>query len=125
MHIIPSESARSVGWPCGASNVVPFPARAAPPSHRSAEPDPTGVVIIEIWGICPWSDQLSDYDRLNINLYARLLHDESENISEDDLARGVFGLDPYRNRSRVLAILRSHLRRAHWLADTLFPLLDW
>ncbi|HEY0105163.1 MAG TPA: DUF2285 domain-containing protein [Rhizomicrobium sp.] len=78
-----------------------------------------------LWGTCPWTEKLSDYDRRNIDLYARLLHDESEGASDDDLARGVFGLDPYRDRARVLAILRSHLRRAHWIADTLFPMLGW
>jgi len=112
----------------GHASVVPFALyRHASPRlrDRPSGADPVGACIVNFWGICPWTEQFSDYDRRNVDLYARLLHDESEGASEDDLALGVFALDPYRNRSRVLAILRSHLRRAHWIADTLFPMLDW
>ena len=99
------------------------PRRAPPPPaatssfHRA--------VVINLWGACPWSEALSDYDRTRISTYARLLHDESEGATEDDLARIVFRLDPYVNRPRVLRVVRSHLRRAHWIADTLFPMLGW
>jgi hypothetical protein len=81
--------------------------------------------IAKLWGVCSWSEELSDYDRQNIYVYARLLHDESEGAGENDLARDVLGLDPYRNRGRVIQILRAHLKRAHWIADTLFPMLGW
>jgi len=110
----------------GRADVVSFPlsrrARASslPLVHESADAE-----VVTLWGTCPSTPELSDYDRRNISLYARLLHDESEGAGEDDLARVVFGLDPYRNRGRVLAVLRSHMRRAHWIADTLFPMLDW
>ncbi len=106
-------------------SVVQFPAfRRADPvdpaSLRQGGPsDPAAANVVALWGVCPWSDGLSDYDRRNINLYAQLLYEESEGASEDDLARDVLGVDPYRNRSRSLRILRSHLKRAHWIADTL------
>ncbi|MEJ0044572.1 MAG: DUF2285 domain-containing protein [Rhizomicrobium sp.] len=81
--------------------------------------------MVRLWGPCPWSEALSDYDRRHIAIYARLLHDESEGASEADLARGVFGFDPYASRERTQRIVQSHLTRAHWIADALFPMLDW
>ena len=84
-----------------------------------------GATVTRIWGFCPWSDELSDYDRANISVYARLLYDESEGATENDLAREVFHLDPYANRPRVQRIVQSHLRRARWIAETLYPMLGW
>ncbi len=112
---------------CGHAGMVPFTLRhrATSPPDRLRGPEPSGAGVVTLWGNCPWTAQLSDYDRRNIDIYARLLHDESEGASEDDLVRGVFGLDPYRNRDRALGVLRSHLRRARWIADALFPMLGW
>jgi hypothetical protein len=112
-------------------NVVQFPVfRRIDPAdmralQRPAPSDPAGVNVVSLWGGCPWNEELSDYDRQNIHLYARLLHDESEGAGEDDLARDVLGLNPYRNRSHTLRILRSHLERARWIRNTLFPMLGW
>ncbi len=95
----------------------------------SLPPPPAGLgeqtTVVHLWGACPWSETLSDYDRAHISTYARLLYDESEGATEDDLARMVFHLNPCSNRPRVQRIVRSHLRRAHWIADTLFPMLGW
>ena len=113
----------------GRASVVPFPVHRRAASSlspdRRRESYAAKTPVVTLWGLCPWNDELSDYDRRNIDLYARLLHDESEGASEEDLARDAFAIDPYRHRDRALAILRSHLRRAHWIADTLFPMLDW
>jgi hypothetical protein len=90
-------------------SVVPFPAfrrseRHDPEPPRRPSADPAGANVVALWGSCPWSDDLSDYDRRNINLYARLLYDESEGATEDDLVREVMGLEPCRNRARTLGI---------------------
>ncbi len=113
-------------------SVVQFPVfrRTDPvdpaPLRRLSASDHAGASVVVLWGACPWSEELSDYDRHNIRLYARLLHDdESEGINEDVLARDILGLDPYRHRSRTLAILRSHLTRARWIRNMLFPMLGW
>jgi hypothetical protein len=86
--------------------------------HRAGD-----VEIVRLWGPCPWTAEFSDYDRSNIDLYARLLHDESEGASESHLAYCVFGFSQPTRRTRL--VVRSHLNRAHWVADTLFPLLGW
>ncbi len=76
-----------------------------------------------MWGICSRSEEASDYDKRHMSLCAWLLHDVSEAASEEDLARVTLGLDPAGRRAVVRDVVQSHLRRAHWIADTLFPLL--
>ncbi len=69
------------------------------------------------------TERPSVYDKRKIDLYARLLDEEAAGSSEEAMAREVLHLNPRHGRAR--AILRGHLRRAHWVADTLSPLLDW
>jgi len=110
------------------ASVVPFPARPyQSPQNPTSEPAlrPISSQTVRLWGAPPWSEGLTDYDRQNISLYARLLHDESEGASEDELARAIFGIDPNRKRHRGRTIVQAHLRRAHWIADTILPLLGW
>ncbi|MEI9992084.1 MAG: hypothetical protein WDM86_18860 [Rhizomicrobium sp.] len=99
--------------------VLAFPA----PARRAPYRPPPGIRARGTWTICPWSEEVSDYDKRHISTYAWLLHDESEGATEEELARTIFGLDPGHAYAR--GVVRSHLRRAHWVADTLFPLLDW
>lgn len=77
------------------------------------------------WEPCPWSEAFSESDRANLHLYARLLHDESEGAGVYDLARDVFGLSPWLNSQRVLAIVQSYLKRAHWVEEHYYPMLGW
>ena len=99
--------------------------RIAPPARLQPSEGLGQASVTHLWGFCPWSEELSDYDRAHIPIYAQLLYDESEGATEEDLARGIFRLDPFSNRARVQRIVRSHLRRAHWIADALFPFLGW
>lgn len=104
--------------------VVPFPVQTDNCAPRAAasvtERIPSEPVIL--WARCPWSDEITEYDRRNIALYARLLHDASEGALVDDLAIAVFRLGP---SPRAREVVRSHLKRAEWIADTLLPYLGW
>jgi hypothetical protein len=60
--------------------------------------------------------ELTEYDKQNIGLFYRLMYDESEVSSEADLARDVFGLSFRLRSKKARLIIRSHKRRAHWLA---------
>lgn len=77
------------------------------------------------WDLCPWSETLSDYDRSHIVTYVRLLRAEWDDLSERDIGRVVLGLDFKRDPVRASAIVRSHLVRAHWIAETLAAVLEW
>ncbi|MEI9996975.1 MAG: hypothetical protein WDM91_20440 [Rhizomicrobium sp.] len=70
-----------------------------------------------------WSERPSAYDKRNIDLYARLLDEEAAGSSEEDMARELLHLDLRDDRAR--AVLRWHLKRAHWIAETLSALLAW
>jgi hypothetical protein len=102
-----------------------FSLPAREPLTGTSEASPGTAVVITLWGLCPWSENISDYDRHNIYLYAELLSSETEGASEEDLARQFFELHWDRSRALAIGILRSHLRRAHWIADHAFPMLGW
>lgn len=107
------------------SVVIAFPSsRGSEPRARATfepEPQPDDGE----WRICPWSDTVTEYDKQNIGLFYRLMHDESEGASETDIARDVFGLNVWFQSQKTRLIVRSHMRRAHWLAENVFPLLGW
>ena len=81
--------------------------------------------LVRIWGACPWADQVTAYDRQHIYVFNWLLNGASEGASEYDMARVIFGLDPNKNRSWALLVVRTHLERARWLKEHAVPYLDW
>ena len=46
-------------------------------------------------------------------------------VSEADIARDVFGFSFWLQSQKARLIVRSHMRRAHWLAENVFSLLGW
>jgi hypothetical protein len=64
----------------------------------------------------PQSDQLTDYDRTHLVLYARLLDADIAGASDDEIARVVFALDPAAERSRAKRVLAAHRDRARWMS---------
>jgi hypothetical protein len=108
----------------GMSQIIAFPSGGhAPEPHAAFEP--ATVSDSGEWRVCPWSDTLTDYDKQNIGIFYRLMHDESEGASETDIARDVFGLSFWLQSQKTRLIVRSHMRRAHWLAENVFPFLGW
>jgi hypothetical protein len=106
------------------SEVVAFPGRGSAAQTRVAfEPEP--MPGDGEWHVCPWSETVTAYDKQNIGLFYRLMHDESEGASETDIARDVFGLNFWLQSQKTRLIVRSHMCRAHWLAENVFPLLGW
>lgn len=77
------------------------------------------------WRVCPWSDSVTGYDRQHIDLFYRLMHDAYEGATEIDIARNVFEINFWFQSQRARLVVRSHMRRAHWLAANVFPLLGW
>ncbi|MEI9930199.1 MAG: hypothetical protein WDM89_06535 [Rhizomicrobium sp.] len=106
------------------SEVVPFPARGVAPQPRLSF-EAESLSSDKEWDVCPWSDSVTDYDKRNIGLFYRLMHDESEGAREVDIARDVFGMSFWLHSQRTRLVVRSHMRRAHWLAENVFPLLGW
>ncbi|HTT98973.1 MAG TPA: hypothetical protein VMF58_13050 [Rhizomicrobium sp.] len=106
------------------SQIIAFPSRVRlPVSVPARERQP--VCDGPEWPVCPWSDAVTAYDIRHIDLFYRLMHDQYEGARETDIARDVFGIPVWFQSQRARAIVRSHMQRARWLAENVFPLLGW
>ncbi|WP_299631965.1 DUF2285 domain-containing protein [uncultured Roseobacter sp.] len=63
------------------------------------------------------SDALTDYDRAQLKLYARLLDAEAEGAALSEVAQYLFGIDADDEPERARRVHDSHLVRAHWIAE--------
>ena len=78
-----------------------------------------------LWTLCPWSDEVTQYDREHLTLYARLLDASAEGANPPEMARAIFGLDLSREQDRAIQIAESHLARAVWMLEHGYPALNW
>ena len=65
----------------------------------------------------PTEAQVTDYDRMHLTTYLRLLDAASEGAPWEEVARIVLGLDPEREPDRARRAHETHLARARWLAE--------
>ncbi len=65
----------------------------------------------------PDSDHLTDYDRAQLKLYARLLDAEADGADFSEIAHYLFGIDAADEPERARLVHDSHLDRAHWIAE--------
>jgi hypothetical protein len=68
--------------------------------------------------IAPSGQDLTDYDRLHVKLYMRLLDAAADGASWDEVVRVLFHIDPTREPERCRRIHDSHLERARWMTHT-------
>ena len=66
----------------------------------------------------PASDQLTDYDREHLKIYARLLDAAAEHADWREVAGLVLGLDAASEPERARRVHDAHLARARWMATT-------
>ncbi len=66
----------------------------------------------------PRSDELTDYDRQHLKLYARLLDAATEHADWREVAALVLGLDAGGDPERARRIHDAHLARARWMTTT-------
>ena len=78
-----------------------------------------------LWTLCPWSSEVSFYDKKNLTLYARLLDASSEGANQAEMARAIFGFDLSQGEDRALQIVESHLARAIWMTEHGYAALNW
>ncbi|WP_299211549.1 DUF2285 domain-containing protein [uncultured Tateyamaria sp.] len=65
----------------------------------------------------PESDSLTDYDRAQLKLYARLLDAQADEAALSEIAHHLFGINAEDEPERAKRIHDSHLARAHWVAE--------
>lgn len=65
----------------------------------------------------PHSDSVTDYDRAQLKLYARLLDAEADGAAMSEVAKHLFGIDPATEPDRARRVHDSHLGRARWMTE--------
>jgi len=80
--------------------------------------------VVPLRGLPPEDNAITTYDTRNLSLYMCLLVNEEDGAGIDEIAAGIFGFDLARDREWAVRVTISHLRRARWVVDQLFPWID-
>jgi hypothetical protein len=71
----------------------------------------------------PDSDQLTEYDRVHLVTYLKLLDADAMHVDWKVTARDVLSVDPDAGLRAARRIYAAHLARARWMARTGYRLL--
>jgi hypothetical protein len=63
----------------------------------------------------PTDDKLTDYDRLHLITYIRLLDADADGIPWEEASRSILHIDPDAEPKRAKCAYQSHLARAQWM----------
>ena len=66
--------------------------------------------------VAPTENGVTDYDRLHLVTYLRLLDATAAGVHPDDIVRQVLQIDPLREPARARQALETHLARARWMS---------
>ncbi len=66
--------------------------------------------------VAPTENRVTDYDRLHLVTYLRLLDATAAGSHPDEIVREVLLIDPLREPARARQALESHLARARWMS---------
>jgi hypothetical protein len=66
----------------------------------------------------PVSNTLTDYDRLHLITYLRLLDAAADNADPDEVASIVLRIDPKAEPQRARHAYETHLARARWMTES-------
>ena len=69
-----------------------------------------------VFDVAPTEDQLTDYDRLHLITYIRLLDADAESIPWEEASRAILHIDPHAEPERATRAYQTHLARARWMA---------
>ncbi len=67
--------------------------------------------------IAPSADTLTDYDRVHLITYLRLLDAEADKAPWQEAVTIILGVNPEDNEERARRAYETHLARAHWMAE--------
>ena len=65
----------------------------------------------------PSADHVTDYDRRNLKIYARLLDAAADHADWQEVADLVLGLDVASNADHARRVHDAHLERARWMTS--------
>jgi hypothetical protein len=65
--------------------------------------------------VAPTDDKLTDYDRLHLITYIRLLDADADRVPWEEASRAILHIDADTEPKRARRAHRSHLARAQWM----------
>jgi hypothetical protein len=65
--------------------------------------------------VAPTDDKLTDYDRLHLITYIRLLDTDADRIPWEEASRSILHIDPDAEPERARRAHQTHLARAQWM----------
>ena len=68
-----------------------------------------------IFDVAPTDDKLTDYDRLHLITYIRLLDADADRVSWEEASRVILHIDPDAEPERAQRAHQTHLARAQWM----------
>jgi hypothetical protein len=68
----------------------------------------------------PTADQLTDYDRLHLITYIRLLDADTDGIPWEEASHSILHIDPKTEPERARRAHRSYLARAQWMTIAVY-----
>ncbi|MBF5095433.1 DUF2285 domain-containing protein [Azospirillum sp. INR13] len=71
-----------------------------------------------VFDVAPTGEALTDYDRLHLVTYLRLLDAAADGADPDEVARIVLRIDPDEEPERARRAHASHLARARWMTES-------
>lgn len=84
----------------------------------------TSAQVVPLRGLCPTTDEITPYDTRNLPLYVCLLIHAEDGANIEELATDILGFDLSHDRAWALRVTLSHLRRARFVNDKLYPWID-
>jgi hypothetical protein len=76
-------------------------------------PKPT--IDAAVFDVAPTDDKLTDYDRLHLITYTRLLDADADRVPWEEASRVILHIDPDAEPERARRAHQTHLRRAQWM----------
>ena len=68
-----------------------------------------------VFDVAPTDDKLTDYDRLHLITYIRLLDADADRIPWEEASRSILHIDPDAEPERARRAYQTHLARAQWM----------
>ena len=68
-----------------------------------------------IFDVAPTDNKLTDYDRLHLITYIRLLDADADRVSWEEASRAILHIDPDTEPERAQRAHQTHLARAQWM----------
>ena len=68
-----------------------------------------------VFDVAPTDNKLTDYDRMHLITYIRLLDADADRVPWEEVSRAILRIDPDTEPERARRAYQTHLARAQWM----------